>query len=370
MKLKKQIFTTLSFIIIAAILISWGSVGHKKINLNAALSFNSVMAQFLPWATVLQSHATDADDRKNTDPDESPKHFIDIDNYTIFNTLHRIPQTWDSIVAMSGMSTVKNNGILPWATVTCFDTLVKCFQRSDWSKAVLTASDLGHYVADGHMPMHITRNYDGQFTGNSGIHSRYESEMIYAYTYQIVYLGDTNLNVIQDVNQYVFDYIYNNYQFKDSVLIADNYAKAAAGGSTTASAYTPALWDKTKNFTIPLFRNASHKLAELIYTAWIEAGSPSGINDLQASDIVGFEQNSPNPFQESTRFKFYLNKNKQHIVFQIKDNNGKTIATLIDANLYQGEHHIDWTPKNLPKGIYFGVLQNGNTILSQKLLHL
>lgn len=327
------------------------------------------MAQFLSWAAMLQSHSSDADNRKDTDPNEAPKHYIDIDNYTVFNTQHRIPQTWDSVVSIYGTNYVINEGILPWATINAYDTLVQCFQRSDLNKAVLIASDLGHYVADGHMPMHITKNYNGQLTGNTGIHSRYESTMIGIYNYQIIYTGDTNLNVIQNVNQYVFDYIYNNFKYKDSVLIADNYAKNLAG-NTTSTVYTQALWEKTKNFTIPLFSEASHKLAELIYTAWITAGSPSAISDLESMPNIAFEQNSPNPFKTTTRFKFILNKNKQHVVLQLMDCNGKSVATLIDDILNAGDHSIEWTPVNLPKGIYFCILQNGNTILSQKIVYL
>ena len=57
------------------------------------------------------------------------------------------------------------------------------------------------------------------------------------------------------------------------MLIADTYAKNLTG-STSSSAYTAALWSKTQ-FTTMLFHNSSHSLAELIYNAWIEAGSPA-----------------------------------------------------------------------------------------------
>ena len=60
----------------------------------------------------------------------------------------------------------------------------------------------------------------------------------------------------------------------------------------------------------------------------------------------------------------------QHIVLQIKDITGKTVVTLIDKNFNAGEHTFQWTPVNLPKGIYIAVLQNGDTTLSQKLLYL
>jgi hypothetical protein len=366
--LKKQIITTLLFAIIAIILISWGSVGHKKINLNSTLSFNYQISQFLSWGSQLQSHASDADYRKDTDPTETPKHYIDIDNYPVFLTQHRIPQTWDSVVSNYGNAFVMNEGILPWATVAAYDTLVKCFQRNDLTKAVLIASDLGHYVADGHMPLHITKNYDGQLTGNSGIHSRYESSMISAYNSQIIYSGDTNLNVIENVNQYVFNYIYNNYKYKDSLLIADNYAKTLAG-NTTSSTYNQALWDKTKSFTITLFSEASHKLAELIYTAWIKSQIPVSIDDFSIFTISNFEQNAPNPFTTTTNFHFQLSKNDQPILFQIKDIAGKTVAILIDDKLNAGEHNIKWTPINLPKGLYIAIIKSGNSTLSKKILY-
>jgi hypothetical protein len=260
--------------LIALILISWGSTGHYKINTAASLSYNAQMSQFTYWTTTLADHASDADIRKNTDPTEAPKHYIDIDSYSEFVLQGKIPQTLDSVILLHGSTFVYNNGILPWATLICFDSLRNCFARHDWSKAVLFASDLGHYVADGHMPLHITENYDGQLSGNSGIHSRYESTMINAYIGQINYAG-MDISVIPNVNQYIFSYLYSNYIYVDSVLAADNYAKSVSGGSTTSTAYKTALWGETKGFTIPLFRNASHALTELIYTAWVLAGSPA-----------------------------------------------------------------------------------------------
>ena len=108
--MKKHLFLTFTILTISILLISWGSTGHKKINYNCTLSFNQDMNQFLTWATSLQSHASDADDRKSSDPNEAPKHYIDIDAYADFNMYHRIPQTWDSIVAAHGQSYVISKG--------------------------------------------------------------------------------------------------------------------------------------------------------------------------------------------------------------------------------------------------------------------
>ena len=256
-------------------LVSWGSVGHKIINSKCTESFPASMAAFRIWSDSLGANASNADNRKDTVKTESPKHFIDIDNYSEFIATGRIASTYDSIVSIHGASFITSNGSLPWATVNMYDTLVVDFKRLKWHKAMLDASDLGHYVGDGHMPLHLTKNYDGGLTGQTGIHSRYESTMVYAYSSSLSnytgYVSDP-VNLVTNINKYVFDYIYFDYQYKDSVLAADTYAKKSAG-NTTSSAYTAALWSKTQ-FTNMLFRNSSHSLAELIYSAWIEAGSP------------------------------------------------------------------------------------------------
>lgn len=318
------------------------------------------MTQFNAWITTLASHASDADDRKAWDPTEGPKHYIDIDNYDEFVTQGSIPQTLDSVIAIHGSSFVYGNGILPWATLTTFDSLVSCFERLDWDNAVLFASDLGHYVADGHMPMHITRNYNGQYSGNTGIHSRYESTMINAYISQFNYEGFETVE-IENVSQYVFDYLYANYIFVDSVILADDYAKSV-NSNTSSSAYKQALWERTNGFTIPLFSNASHALSELIYTAWVQAGSPlispNFVFVPGVERTFSLEQNSPNPFSTSTQIHFTLVK-KADVQVQVFSLSGQLLATLVDGEREKGDYSIRWNPNNLQDGIYYLMLKSG-----------
>lgn len=355
----------------SVVLLSWGGAGHYKINTASGLSFNAEMAQFNVWITTLADHASDADERKAWDTNEGPKHYIDIDNYDEFLSQGWIPQTLDSVIAIHGSSFVYGNGILPWATIAAFDSLQSCFERLDWAKAVLFASDLGHYVADGHMPLHITRNYNGQYTGNTGIHSRYESTMINTYISQITYEG-YEISEINDVNQYIFNYLYTNYVYVDSVIAADDYAKGLAG-NTTSSTYKQALWDKSKSFTVPLFKNASHALTELIYTAWVQAGSPLMSPDFIFSSnhesVISLEQNAPNPFRTSTRIHYHLISNA-HISLQVFDMNGQFITTLVDDQKTKGDYYVDWNPENVSKGTYNLILKTEKSVDIKKMVLL
>jgi hypothetical protein len=369
MKLAINFFKIIFTISLALMLVSWGYQGHYKISGESKQSFHEEMAEFLDWANVLAAHASDADDRKDIDPNEGPRHYIDIDNYPVFLEEGRIPQSYDSVVAIYGEAFVIEQGVLPWATKTAYDSLVSCFQRRDWNKAGLFAADLGHYVADGHMPLHITMNYNGQFTGNTGIHSRYESTMINAYISQINYLGH-QISAISDVNNYIFDYLYNNYIYVDSVLLADDYAKELSGGSTSSTVYKEALWNNTKNFTVPLFSMASKRLAELIYSAWVEAGKPS----LNASEIIEFSQpffvletNYPNPFSNTTSIHFSLKK-KSEVKLKVFDASGKMLEQIANETFPAGDYHFQWNASMSTEGIYYLVMECFNQRQIKKMV--
>jgi hypothetical protein len=356
---------------LSLILISWGNTGHEKISREASLSYNQDMSQFNAWTDFLAAHASDADERKAWDPNEGVKHYIDIDNYQQFINEGTIPQTWDSVINIYGTSFVYDQGILPWATLRTYDSLVACMERHDWSQAKYFAADLGHYVGDGHMPMHITRNYNGQNSGNTGIHSRYESTMINNYIYQIEYEG-YNMEVISNVNQYIFDYLYVNYTYVDSVLMADDYAKSISE-NTSSSAYKQALWEKSQQFTIHLFTQASHTLAELIYNAWLQAGSPSmtsAVNDITGSEnIPVLYQNVPNPFKESTLIRYSVPDNLDVQIF-IRNSEGMLVDTLTDEMKASGEYSIEWKREKLEGGIYFLVFHAGRFVEVKKLILL
>lgn len=364
----KQSIKSVSFIIISFILISWGSTGHYKISNSAALSFNQQMEQFQSWSTILADHASDADIRRATDPTEAPKHYIDIDNYSEFVANGTVPQNMADAIAAHGESFVYDQGILPWATLISFDSLVACFERQDWEQAVLFASDLGHYVADGYMPLHICRNYNGQFTGNDGIHSRYESTMINAYVSQINYTG-LPIDEVQDVNQYVFDYLYANYVYVDSVIAADDYAQGISS-NTSSTAYKQALWSYTKDFTTMLFQGASHSLAELIYTAWIQAGSPSmaqGIFSPSKDEFPIFlGQNQPNPFRESTLIKYNVQGDSFYSM-QIMDISGHLIKA-VDHDYLTANPSFEFNAGDLPNGIYYLVMRGEEICQVRKMI--
>ena len=249
---------------------SWGGTTHKFINKQAAMHLPPSFPFFANNIQWISDHAADADNRKNNDPTESPKHFIDIEDYSEF-AAGNLSHNYDTLVAKHGLGTVTSIGTVPWAIIWSFDSLTNCLRRGDSVRALQFAADLGHYVGDAHQPLHVTSNYDGQKSGNNGIHSRYESTMLANYNYlnqvTIVAKSVHFIPVPIDTN---FVFVIHGNGLVDSILHADTYAKSI--DASYGNSYYTALWAKTGAMTQNQIQDATVDLANLWYTAAVKAG--------------------------------------------------------------------------------------------------
>lgn len=374
MKIKSKLLLVL-IPICSIIFLGWGNVGHRIINSKTILSVTPAMSFWGSWSDSLAAHGSDADNRKSIDPTEGPKHYIDIDNYPEFIANGYISQNFDSLVLLHGNSFVMDQGILPWAIMKTFDSLQTAFQNNELHKAMLFAADLGHYIGDMHMPLHITRNYNGQYTGQTGVHSRFESNMINTYNGQIIYSGDS-LIYIDNISEFVFNTLYNNYNYVDSVLRCDSLAKAFAG-NTSSTAYYSKMWELSKNFTTELFRSASHKLTCLIYTAWLNAGSAVSVEDeIKIQTPVTFElsQNYPNPFNPTTNIGFRI-ADQGFVTLKVYDILGNEVAILVDEYKPAGNYEVEFSVgqdsrPDIASSVYFYQLKVGGFVETKKMILL
>ena len=267
--------TLVRYSILIALLISlcsWGDKAHRKINSSCVEFFPKEIQGLKAWAPILADHASDADILKKTEKTEFVRHFIDIDIYEDFNKKRKIVEDFNAACTKYGKEKVIKNGTLPWTTDSTYHALVHDFKTGNWNQAVLTSANLGHYVGDGFMPLHITANYNGQLTAQTGIHRRYEETMIDRYI-DGVQLKVSGIHKIYKVQPFIFDYLYTNNSYIGLLLQADKLAYEQAGRRYN-DIYYDSLWGKTSLFTIKLLTESSKTLAELIYTAWIEAGKP------------------------------------------------------------------------------------------------
>jgi hypothetical protein len=251
---------------------TWGSATHHYIAQNYSKHLPPAIDGLRAYDATVDLHVTDPDTRRPTTPGEAPRHFIDIDYYDEF-IAHAMPHDRAVLEALYDAQTVLDKGIVPWAVGEVVTTLSQQFQAQQWSAAALTIADLCHYVGDATQPLHCTENYDGQMTGNSGIHSRYETSMMSTH---IVDLHTSPMPVAYYPNppDALFGIVSGSWDGVSTVLQADNTAKAASGGSIN-SVYYNSLWSNTQSLTRTRIDSATVATASFVYTAWVNAGQPA-----------------------------------------------------------------------------------------------
>src|SRR5690606_19707286 len=164
-------------IITVVLLSSWWFHAHKLINRMAVFTLPADVAGFYKnHVDYMTEHAVDADKRCYADSAESPRHFIDADTYgpQPFDT---IPIHWTAAVEKFSERRLLAAGILPWQIYRSYRNLVQALGEKDLRRILRHSADIGHYLADAHVPLHTTSNYNGQQTNQIGIHAFWESRL-------------------------------------------------------------------------------------------------------------------------------------------------------------------------------------------------
>src|SRR5690606_29113340 len=135
-----------------------------------------MLVLFKPNIEFISEHAVDPDKRRYAITPEGPRHFIDLDNYGTY-PFPELPRKWNDAVAKFGEEMVTENGIVPWHVQIMLGRLTKAFKDKNFSAIMKNSTEIGHYISDAHVPLHATSNYNGQQTGQRGIHGFWESRV-------------------------------------------------------------------------------------------------------------------------------------------------------------------------------------------------
>lgn len=156
----------------------WGFFGHQKINQYAIYTLPPEMSGFFRTnKDYLVENAVNPDKRRYAVEGEAPRHYIDWDVYPkhVRDSLFQMP--WKKAVEWLSEDTLQAYGIVPWHVVFMKYQLTKAFEGQDTRKILRLSAEIGHYIADANVPLHTTRNYNGQETNQYGIHGFWESRL-------------------------------------------------------------------------------------------------------------------------------------------------------------------------------------------------
>jgi len=199
---------------------------------------------------------------------------------------------------------LQSYGILPWHIQKTYNRLVYAFIDKDVSKILKYSADLGHYIADAHVPLHTTENYNGQLTGQKGIHAFWESRLPELFSEDYNYLVGT-AQYKYSVLDFAWETVESSHDALDSVLSFDKilsetfekdkqYSYEKRGAKTInvrSEDFSAAYHDMLDGMVERRMRKTIISIGSLWYSAWVDAGQP----------VLDGMKNSETPFTEEIK---------------------------------------------------------------------
>ncbi|MFC0516320.1 zinc dependent phospholipase C family protein [Mucilaginibacter angelicae] len=277
---------------------SWGFFAHYRINRLAVFTLPKAMAGFYRAnIDYITEHAVSADKRRYVDSSEAPRHFFDADRYGK-KSFEAMPKKWNAAIAKYSKDTIIKYGTVPWAIQYQYYRLVRAFKAHDTTTILNASAYLGHYIADAHVPLHLTQNYNGQLTGQTGIHALWESRLpeLFADHYNC-YAGKARY-VENPLNE-AFRICRATYKSVDTVLHFERilnktypqdkkYELVQHGKKQVndySAAYSQAYHKMLKGMVARQMRASILSVGSFWYSAWVDAGQPD-LNKLIAQPLT------------------------------------------------------------------------------------
>lgn len=267
-------------------LTSWGFFGHRKINLLAIYTLPAPLNSFYRrHQKELQELAILPDARRYILDEEAARHYIDLDKYDLNQVSF---SSWEQMLRKAPEDSLKKHGIVPWHIPIIYQRLVNAFSKKDSLQIIKLSAELGHYVADAHVPLHTSSNYDGQKTGQAGLHSFWESRIPEL-------LGDKldqfsgPATFVPSVQQASWKWVLASHKQLDQLFkMATQVSKALPEAEKYSFEQKGQALIKTQSLKYSLayhkalnqqiesrFTAAVQHVGDLWYSAWLAAGEPS-----------------------------------------------------------------------------------------------
>jgi hypothetical protein len=269
---------------------AWGFEAHKFVMDRAiALLPAELRPMFEAGRSTLVERSIDPDTWQNAGFDdlESPNHFLDFDweGYGKY-PFADLPRDYTAAIAKFGRARIEENGTVPWRVEEMYGNLRRAFEayarRGAFGRYDILhySAWLAHYVSDAHVPFHAVINYDGQLTGQQGIHARFESFLFERYRTQLT-IAPKPMAPIRNPRDFIFETVLAGTQLVPPILKSD--LDAIGARDVYDDAYYAAFFKANRGVLERRVNESIAAVAAMIAGAWEAAGRPALALDPPAS---------------------------------------------------------------------------------------
>jgi hypothetical protein len=252
--------------------LAWGPGAHRVVNRWAVDTLRPEIRGFFEAnRQYLIDHATEPYEWMKQDRFEQKRHCIYLDKYGTFPFLE-LPHAYQTALNMYGPGRLNRDGVLPWQIGRYSLQLTEALRAHKWDEAKLDAAVLGHYVADARDPLALTKNYDGQLTGQTGLATRFGIGLIDRYLSFFIFRPEDSVK-IDDPTEHAFQICLESYTWVDHIILADR--RSLEGLIDYTDEYYDRFYSQIGSVAMRQISTAAHDVGSYWYTAWLNAGRPA-----------------------------------------------------------------------------------------------
>jgi hypothetical protein len=273
------LLAVLGSVLVPSPALAWGFAAHRYI-MRRALELLPVEIKpfFEDHRDEIIFRVTDPDQWRTVGWDDDSNHFVnfgapELGPYPFTG----LPREYGAALEKFGITALKRLGTLPWREAEEFGNLRRAFEGFTRGNAygatdtVLFAAVASHYIQDATQPLHASNNYDGQLTGQAGVHARFERDLFERYESRLT-INPRAIKSIASARDAAFDALLASHQFVAPLLAADK--EALGSRDAYDDAYFEAFFLKVKPILEERLATAITATAAIIVSAWEQAGRP------------------------------------------------------------------------------------------------
>jgi|SRR5665213_286083 len=280
----RRLSVTVALTVVASLLpapaFAWGFAAHRAIMRRAIdILPPEIKPFFVEHRDEIIYRVVDPDMWRAIGWDEDHNHFVNFGAPELGPApFTNMPRDYTAALQKFGPVTLKALGTLPWREAEMFGNLQRAVaglgDQSAFTieRVVVFAALASHYIQDAYQPLHASNNYDGQLTGQRGIHARFEATLFERNESRLT-ITPGPLKAIPSPRDYAFDALLVSYQDVDALLKADKEAIGAKDAYDDQ--YFEALFTRLKPMLEERLSAAVTATASVIVSAWEQAGRPS-----------------------------------------------------------------------------------------------
>jgi len=266
----------------------WGFYAHQFINRHAIFLLPPEMFGFYKYhAQYITENAVNPDKRRYIVEGEAACHYIDLDVYGD-SAVYKMPRFWKQATEKYHEDTLRAYGIVPWHINKVRYRLTEAFKQKNIYQILRLSADLGHYIGDANVPLHTTQNYNGQLSGQKGIHGFWESRLpeLFAKDYDLFF--EQKARYLRNPQLEAWEAVKNAHFALDSVFLFEKELTKKMGLDkkysfenrnnqlvrTYSFEFSKAYHDALAGQVERRLRASVAMVADFWFTAWVDAGQP------------------------------------------------------------------------------------------------